>query len=266
MDHSAIREQLPKLVSGYVPGNVRTIKYRIFDGCPQESMLGFHVDPEPFEGTVIAKTDHAIVVKTGRAAFAVLDRGLVTEDPGEGAKVLVTPYARRRFDGLRADTLDERTETTPDGKSYVVRTHILGSAPAKLPIPEPRCPELRDLVEQLEQLPAPDGFRRITHLLVDAGARDFTWVDPSPDKIIETPPAISFIVATLKFEGRVTLLYDRGGDVYAVELHHGDELVQRRADVYFDDLGKVLAQLIDDGRWQQIQVEVLSNGRRPTRH
>ena len=38
--------------------------------------------------------------------------------------------------------------------------------------------------EQLETLPAPDGYRRITHLLVDAGACDFTWVDPLPKDII----------------------------------------------------------------------------------
>jgi hypothetical protein len=41
----------------------------------------------------------------------------------------------------------------------------------------------------------------------------------SPSKIIETPPAISFTVSTAKFEGRVTILYDRGGDTYVVELH-----------------------------------------------
>lgn len=37
------------------------------------------------------------------------------------------------------------------------------------------------------EMPAPDGFRRITHMLVDAGAHDFTWVDPKPSRIIETP-------------------------------------------------------------------------------
>jgi DNA-binding transcriptional LysR family regulator len=47
-------------------------------------------------------------------------------------------------------------------------------------------------------LPAPDGFRRVTHLLVDAGARDITWVDPLPADIIRTPPAIGFTVATMK--------------------------------------------------------------------
>lgn len=256
MDRSAIRNQMPTLVASHVPRNVRSFKFRVFDDQPQESALGFVIDPQPFDGTVIATTDEAVVVKTGRAEFAALDRNLVTTVPDEGAKVHVRPYARHRFDGLRADTPEERTEHTADGTPYTVKTHILGSAPAKLPIPEPQCPELGDLIQQLEQLPAPDRFRRITHLLVDAGACDFTWVDPTPDRIIVTPPAISFTVATAKFAGRVTVLYDRAGDVYVVELRRDDELVERHDEVYFDSLGEVLEHLIDDGRWRQIEVSV----------
>ena len=111
-------------------------------------------------------------------------------------------------------------------------------------------------------------------MLVDAGARDFTWVDPTPSKIIETPPAISFTVSTAKFEGRVTILYDRGGDTYVVELHRQNgesvELVDRHDEVYFDMLGEVLERLIDDGRWRQIDVSILdakaARKRVPSRH
>jgi hypothetical protein len=265
MDTQAIRAQMPTLVSGHVPRNIRRFKFNIFDGQPKVSTLGFHIDPQPFEGKVIATTDEAIVVKTGRTEFAVLDRALVTAVPDEGAKVQVQPYARRRFDGLRADTPEQRTEYTGDGHPYVVTTHVLGSAPAKLPIPQPRCPELQELIDQLEQLPAPDGFRRITHLLVDAGARDFTWVDPLPNDIIKTPPAISFTVATRKFEGQVTVLYERGDDLYAVELHRDGELIERVDEVFFDMLGEILERLIDDGSWRQIHVAIVS-GRKPTHH
>lgn len=257
MDRSTIRSQMPALIAGHLPRNARSFKFRFFDGEPQESALGFMIDPQPFDGMVVRTTDEAVVVKTGRTEFAVLDRHLVTTVPDEGTKVHVRPYARRRFDGLRADTPEERTEHTADGTPYTVKTHILGSAPAKLPIPSPQCPELGDLIQHLEQLPAPDCFRRLTHLLVDAGARDFTWVDPAPDKIIETPPAISFSVTTAKFAGQVTVLYDRGGDVYVVELHHGDERVERHDGVYFDSLGEVLERLIDDGHWRQIEVSAI---------
>ena len=257
MDRSLIKSMMPSLVAGHVPRNVRSFKYRVFDDQPQSSTLGFAIDPQPFDGRVVAANDDAIVVKLKPSEFAVLDPSLVTTIPSEGAKVHVQPYARRRFDGLRADTPQERTEMTSDGVPYTVRTHILGSAPAKLPIAKPQCMELGQLIEQLEEMPAPDGFRRITHMLVDAGARDFTWVDPTPSRIFETPPAISFTVSTAKFEGRVTVLYDRGGDAYVVELHRDGELVDRHDEVYFDMLGEVLERLIDDGRWRLIDVSVI---------
>jgi len=265
MDTQAIRAQMPTLVRGHGPSNVRSFKFNIFDGQPKVSALGFHVDPKPFEGKVVATTDEAIVVKTGRAEFAVLDKALVTDVPDEGDKVQVAPYARRRFDGLRADTPEESTEFTAGGQAYTVKRLILGSAPAKLPIAEPQCPELQELVRQLEQLPAPDGFRRITHLLVDAGARDFTVVDPSPGNIIATPPAIGFSVASAKFQGRATVLYERGLDTYAVELHRDGELVERVDEVFFDILGQVLERLIDDGSWRLIRVQRLSD-RKPVHH
>ncbi|MFT3803479.1 MAG: GTPase [Burkholderiaceae bacterium] len=265
MDTQAIRDQMPTLVHGHVPSNVRSFKFNIYDGQPKVSALGFHFDPKPFEGKVIAKTAEVIVVKTGRAEFAVLDRALVTEDPAEGAKVHVEPYARQRFDGLRADTPEERTERTADGKTYTMQTYVLGSAPAKLPIPEPRCFQLGHLIQQLEQQPAPDGFRRITHMLVDAGAKDFTWVDPTPANIVKTPPAIGFTVATGKFEGQVTVLYDRPGDQYVIELHRDGTPVERVENVCFSDLGSVLERLIDDGTWRFIRVQHLS-GPKSVRH
>jgi len=258
MDRSLIKPMMPSLVAGHVPRNVRSFKYRVFDGQPQATALGFTVDPQPFDGKVIAVTDEAIVVKLKPSEFAVLDPALVSAVPTEGTRVHVQPYARRRFDGLRADTPEERTEVTADGIPYTVKTHILGSAPARLPIPEPRCVELGQLIGQLEDMPAPDGFRRITHMLVDAGARDFTWVDPTPARIIETPPSISFMVSSAKFDGRVTILYDRANDTYVVELRRDGEPVERHDEVYFDMLGEVLERLIDDGRWRLIDVQTIS--------
>ncbi|WP_273828107.1 GTPase [Pseudomonas sp. SBT1-2] len=257
MDHDLIRSQMPALVSGHVPRNARSFTFAIYDGLPQLSMLGFRLDPKPFEGKVIASNDEAIVVKTGRTTFAVLNRNLVTEQPTEGSKVRVTPYARHRFDGQRADTPKEEVSHSAEGTSYVMRTYVLGSAPAKLPVAMPKCPELADLIEQLEKLPAPDGFRTITHLLVDARARDFSLVDPLPVDIIRTPPAINFSVATEKFTGQVSVIYDRASDVYVVELWRDGELLERLDEVYFDDLGSTLERLIDDGRWREIDVEVL---------
>lgn len=257
MDRSLIKTMMPSLVAGHIPRNVRSYKYRVYDDQPHSSTLGFALDPQPFDGKVIAVTDMAIVVKLKPSEFAVLDPSLVASIPDEGTKVHVTPYARRRFDGLRADTPEERTEMSSDGVPFTIKSYVLGSAPAKLPIPEPQCLELGQLIKQLEELPAPDGFRHITHMLVDAGARDFTWVDPKPSDMIATPAAINFTVASAKFEGQVSILYDRPSDTYVVELHRDGELVERHDEVYFDMLGEVLERLIDDGRWRLINVSVI---------
>ncbi|MNT99214.1 hypothetical protein D3C72_2420110 [compost metagenome] len=55
----------------------------------------------------------------------------------------------------------------------------------------------------------------------------------------------------------MTILYDRGGDTYAVELRRDGEMVDRHDEVYFDMLGEVLERLIDDGHWRLIDVSVI---------
>lgn len=256
MDHAALRTQLPALVGPFLPRNVRSFNYRIYDDQPAVSTLGFVIDPQPFEGKVIGKTDTAIVVQTARAHFAVVDRHLASHDPEEGAKVAVTPYARHHFDGTRLDAPVEEVRQTGDGQTYTVQSIILGGATTKLPVPKQRCPALAALIEQLEQLPAPDRFRRISHLLVDAGASDFVCVDPEPDDT--TPPSIAFAVDTTKFNGQVTVLYDYGMDLYVIELRRDSKLIERVEEISFDMLAEVLERLIDDGHWRQIRIDVLT--------
>jgi hypothetical protein len=111
-------------------------------------------------------------------------------------------------------------------------------------------------------LPAPDRFRRISHLLVDAGARDFVCVDPKPEDIIATPPSITFSVDTAKFSGQVTILYDRSLDLYVIQLLDDDEMADCVDAVSFDRLGEALERLIDDGRWRQIRIDVLARSSR----
>lgn len=266
MDHAALRTQLPALVAGHLPRNMQRFKYYIYDAQPAVNALGLNIDPKPFQGTVIAKTDDVIVIKVARGQFAVIDRRLASSDPEHGAKVDVTPYARHHFDGTRIDDPIEESRQTPDGQTYTVQSIILGGATTKLPVPAPRCPELAALIEQIERLRAPDGFRRIAHLLVDAGAREFVCVDPAPEDMVRTPPSLRFTVDTVKFAGQVTVLYERGLDLYAVELHRDGERVERVDEVFFDTLGEVLEQLIDDGRWRRIQVNLLTGKAGCSRH
>jgi hypothetical protein len=263
MDHATVRAALPVLVAKCLPANVRRLKFSIFDGQPLKSAMGFYVYPHPCEGTVIAVTASMIVIRTGRAQFTVIDPQLASQQPDVGARVKVTPYARRHFDGTRIDTPTPKIRQTSDGHPYTVQCFTLGGAITHLPVPPPRCAQLADLIEQLEKLPTPDGFRRISHLLVDAGAKDFTCVDPNDADIIRTPPAIRFTVSTAKFEGQVTVLYERGSDSYAIELNRDGELINRIDDVYAPELGHALESLIDDGSWRQIKIETISLARKP---
>src|SRR3546814_17755936 len=72
MDRSLIKSMMPSLVAGHVPRNVRTYSYRVYDGLPQPSSLGFTFDPQPFDGTVVAANDHALVVNPKPNRFGVL--------------------------------------------------------------------------------------------------------------------------------------------------------------------------------------------------
>ena len=61
------------------------------------------------------------------------------------------------------------------------------------------------------------------------------------------------------------MLYERGPDLYAVELRRDGELVERVDEVFFDTLGETLERLIDDGSWRFIRVQRLS-GHKVVRH
>src|SRR3546814_1117869 len=88
---------------------------------------------------------------------------------------------------------------------------------------------------------------------------------PTPAGSIRTPPTVSFTVETAKFSGRVSVIYLRADDAYAVALHRDDEQVERRDDVYFDMLGETLVDLIDDGTWRRIRVHTLQKPARRDR-
>ncbi|MCE4369720.1 GTPase [Xanthomonas hortorum] len=266
MDRARLRKLMPSLVAGHLPRNARNYYYRVYDDQPHFSSFGMPVDPRPFQGTVIDKTDDALIIKTSRVAFAAVDREMATLDPEAGTKVDVVPYARRDFDGSRIDAAVEETHQTHEGHRYTVCTVAVGGRDVRLPLPASRCFQLADLIEQIEQMIAPDGLRKIVHLLVDAGATAFTCVDPEPEAIVDTPPEIAFDVDTAKFRGRVAIVYDRALDLYAVDLRRDDTVLKRVELVDFTTLGTTLADLIDDGHWRRIQISIVGRARKRTLH
>lgn len=251
---------LKKVLLPHVPRNSRGFKYRVFDGIPDNrNSLGFIIDPVPCEGKVIEILDDFFLVKIKRTAFCVVAKSLATCLPSVGDTVRITPYARRHFDGQRIDAPTKETRTLPDGTEFTTETRVLGGETTRLPVAEPKCPELAALKQQIEIMPAPDGFRTVAHLLVDANAQQFSMLDPAPDEIIRTPPTIRCHVKTTRFEGWLSIIYDRAMDTYVIEFHQADQRIERIDDVYFDDLGQRLADRIDDGLWRQIKVDILKS-------
>lgn len=188
MDHSLIREQIRSLASNHLPRNSTQFKFKIYDEKRYAPARGYVMDPKPFEGKVIAVDTTAIFVKTARTEFAAIEKSLASRPVTVGSMVLVTPYARRRFDGKRADEPKDEVRQNPDGTTYITSTWVLGDVTVQIPLPKARGEQLARLTQHLESVPAPDGFRCISHMLVDAGAYEFGCVDPQDGDIAGPPP------------------------------------------------------------------------------
>lgn len=263
MNVSEIKSKLSDIVRLHVPRNAKGYKFGFIDNKPAHNMLGFAVDPKPFTGKIVAYEEGGMIIKEGRKnLFKIVDMSLVTQSPPVQTEVEVIPYARRGFDGLRTDTPKEGSRTTlSDGSVMTSSIMKLGGEDVLIPLPEPQCHELRELKRQLEMLLAPDGHRRIVHMLVDANAKEFSMCDPKPDDILKTPPTIYCTVDTQKFAGELSIIYDRGMDTYVIGLDgscNGEEIKERIENVYFDELGQRIFDLIDDGAWQKIVVNVIA--------
>lgn len=283
LDKTTIKQSLSELIQPLVPKNCRRYHYRFCELLPSENAFGIRCDPQPFKGKVALIHNHFILIQEegSKNKFVIVDRAYLDKLPELGTKVEVIPYARRHFNGQRIDEPEREVRTLADGTEYVMTKMMLGGTTTELPLPlskeQIQCPELLALIEQLEQLPAPDGFRCISHLLVDAGAKEFTLNNPKAIDITNSPPGISFRVANAKFIGEVTIGYDRGADTYFIQLNpatlistqacvvrEDSSLAETTAhesmkvtDVYFDELGLRLVELIDDGAWQVIKIKSL---------
>ena len=247
-----VADVLPFLVRGSMAKNARQFSYQIVDFSVPFNVFGFRIDPEPFEGNVVAYDygGQLMLIKLGgKPLYRVLDLAHVTSKPAIGKKVRITPYARRDWNGERLDKPNVVEGISRNGKPYRTYETILGGRELKLPIPETSNFELNELVKQLEMLPAPDGFRNIVHLLADANATQF--------EVNEKNQSIAFYVDTQKHQGKVEIVYDRASDSYAVILTSDGIVNDEVDDIYFDRLGSALSYLIDDLEWRKIKVEVI---------
>lgn len=252
------RTWLQSVVINHLARNVNNYKFTPYVGGPTENTLGLMSDLQPQEGKVVEVSDDWCLLKTDRARFFVIDRQLLESTPEVGATVVITPYARRQFDGRRADA---PTEEISNG--VVFQRFTIGRVTTHLPIVNRenlRCPELIETIKLIEDQMTPDRCRSLSQALVDAGAagHPIGYKDPLPSEIIAMPPSLQFRVSTKKFQGNLNIVYDRAGDHYVVQLADPNtaEIVKQVDMVFTPDLASTVVDLIDDGAWRIAKVQV----------
>jgi hypothetical protein len=205
-------------------------------------------DLPPFEGEVAFIDSNCIVVKesSDNNLFVLVARHLATMVPEVGNKVRVKPYFRRNFDGSRVDGC-----LLNDGINSDYDCPYTFGESSKLPFNRPESHYLGFLYDQINNLKAPDSVRNIPQLLVDANARDFVVFDHEDE--LELPPHFEFFVSTGKFAGKVTILYESVLDLYLIFLWDDDEVIESKPFT-----NETIADLIDDGSWNKIQIDIVS--------
>lgn len=255
------RVYLRTIVNVHLSANARRYEHSAYNGEPKYgSMMGFQFDLSPQTGKVIDMNDDWVVLKTARSKFFLCAKDLLTNIPNIDDTITITPYARMRFDGRRLDAPDETVHK--DG--YVTQSFTLGQDKSFLPIEKStlRCPELKELINQVEKLPSPDGQRTLAQVFIDNGAGpEVAFNDPKPSHIISSPPALTFKVNNTKLTGDLTISYDRGMDLYEVNFSENKEHKTtgdiKVDNIDFTSLAKVVHDLIDDGQWKIAAIEMV---------
>ncbi len=264
--HQEANDRLRSIVGLFAAKNARQYTARFITSKLSEGAYGFQFDPKPFEGTLIDIQDAFLIYKTGRADFRLVDRAILESSyvPAIGEKILCTPYHRRAFDGrLLGDPV-----VTERGQGYSVTSYTIGESISKLPIDKATLQSeyLKDMIKQVEEMKMPDGIRTIAQALIDYGAleQNVTYVDPTDENIIATPPSLTFSARTEKFTGAIRISYDRACDTYVVETLNSDGSTAEKVDGNLTCfcLGDAILRLLDDGLWRYAKVQVLSKAKK----
>lgn len=269
---SALKEQaktwLHSIVGNHIPSNAWRYTSRLY--LAQRSIAkdyGFQIDISPMEGKIVEENEEFILMKVGRTEFFVALKSALEFVPEVGSTCRITPYARKRFDGERLDKPDVVTEN-----GIVTTRAILGEYRSYLPIDKKTvsCTELVDLIEVIENERA-DDIRTIAQVLIDAGALKepvFFQDVKDPEEIISKPPTVRFRVATTKFQGYLSIVYDRAMDSFSIVLQDRDmnkSLEEPHQFITVEGhsvLGQKIIDLVDDGEWKIAPVEILKKAPR----
>lgn len=252
------KQWLHTVAGKHLPRNARRYSFRVYSNERAINGLGFQTDLSPVEGKLVEIGESFVAIKAARAEFFVCAKDLMESVPDIGAVVRVTPYARRKFDGSRLDS-----PVVEEHGTYRTSIVKIGERVSPIPIDKTalKSEYLKDMICQVEELPAPDGIRTLAQLLIDAGAatESVTFEDPVDGDVISKPPMLEFRIASQKWSGYLQLIYDRASDLYRVQLTEPERanVEVDIEDVDFTSLGEVIANLVDDGLWRVAKVEIL---------
>lgn len=263
LDREKIRAEIKPLLFSHMAKNARGIYIYFIDGIPVgKNAFGSSVDAKPFEGKVIEVTDEVVVVNPKRNTFNIVDKSLMTEIPNVGDKVEIIPYFRKEFNGQRMGEPVKEATQYMDGLFLNENSSILGEGIVRIPGPEVKNQQLKDLIEYLQRNTLSDGHRKITHLMADVGAKNFIVVDPVEEdgEIGEQLPSLKFSVNSTKFAGDVQIVYHYDSDTFSMGFY--DSEVNIIENLYFDDLAPTMEEHLDNDLWQQITVKVISKAKR----
>lgn len=259
---------ITSVISNHLAANIRTYKWKTYTGERNTNSLG-GVSFLSAESATVVDTDGTFTLfKVKPSEFVIVKTDLLSEPVQIGAKVALSFYKLKRFDGTSADGSDDPTVAG-------IRTIMLTGAKTIFPVKwegrylginerfadqyrEIGNAYLRDLLTQMESQYVDDGMRAPINVLIDANATQLDFIDPGVDCGSLVAPGLRVRVASSKFQGDVTIEYDRGADTYRVILEPQDSLERIVVDdVHFNELGNVLVESIDDGEWRKAKVTVL---------
>lgn len=251
-----LRNVLPK----HAPPGAEGVLAGLYTGeaCrPPYNELYFDLDPE--EGRVVELSDGWLLLQNNPLEFMVFAQDALEWVPPAGSDVRISPYVRRGFDGKR---MDKQERLLGSGPAVQGVPRGLWRSPVPVDSTGLRSSSLLDLMDQIERLRAGDGIRRLSHVLVDAGAVleplkvcDASWRVSEP---MSRRPSLTFRVRTQKADGWLTIETQPAEGGYTLRLTGLDGASLREPGrVFADVLASVIVDWIDDGQWRLARVEPL---------
>ncbi|MDP3522280.1 MAG: hypothetical protein Q8S02_16840 [Hydrogenophaga sp.] len=246
----------------------RRVSFKIYVQEPQVNSLGGINFYSPIEGKVVDQSDGFTTIKVSMSEYTVVQTDLLSQPVEVESKVALSFYKLHRFDGSAADGSEDaaiggcRTISLTGAKTYFPvkweGRYVGINEKFEDTYQVIQNPYLRTLIQQMEDMPMADGLRSPVNVLTDANPKDLTFIDPTEEDSALVAPGLRVHVATKKFEGDVTVEYDRGSDTYRVILEADQDDERTVVDnVHFNEVGQCLLECIDDGQWQQAKVTLI---------